>query len=171
MAAIEEGDAKTNPLDHKLTRKLLPSFLEDIAKLEAKKAELEASLQTPDTEDEEEDAESADGALSEEDRKKVKAELGALKKQTKTLEAAFADRLCEAQLKLNDNEATTLVLGILRHDLDVIRTRYVDAHRQQVVSALETWWEKYRVTLTSIEGERDAAAGKLRGFMAGLGYA
>lgn len=170
LAAIEEGDAKTNPLDHKLTRQLLPSFLDDIAKLEAKKAELEASLQTPETEDEDEEAEAVEGALSDEDRKKIKAELGALKKQMKTLESAFADRLCEAQAQLTDNDATTLVLGILRHDLDVIRTRYVDAHRQQILSALEAWWEKYRVTLTSIEGERDAAAAKLKGFLVGLGY-
>ena len=170
MAAIEEDDANTNPLDHKLTRKLLPSFLEEIAKLEAKKAELEASLQTSETEDDEEEGEAVEGTLSDEDRKKIKADLGSLKKQAKTLEAAFADRLCDAQLKLNDDEAATLVLGILRLDLDVIRARYIDAHRQQIVSALETWWEKYRVTLTSIEGERDGAAAKLNGFLAGLGY-
>jgi type I restriction enzyme M protein len=171
LAAVEEADAKSNPLDHKLTRKLLPSFLEDVARLEAKKAEFEASLEAPEAEDEDEDAESAEGALSEEDRKKLKAELGALKKQAKTLDAAFADRLCEAQAQLSNDEATTLVLGILRHDLDVIRARYVDAHRQQIISALETWWEKYRVTLTSIEGDRDAAAATLKGFLAGLGYA
>ena len=49
--------------------------------------------------------------------------------------------------------------------------RYVADHRQQVVAAFESWWDKYRVTLTSIEQERDAAAAKLRGFLVELGYA
>lgn len=66
--------------------------------------------------------------------------------------------------------ARDLVLGILRSDLDTILGRYVASHRQEVVAAFETWWEKYRVTLTRIEEERDAAAEKLRGFLGGLGY-
>ena len=45
------------------------------------------------------------------------------------------------------------------------------SHRQEVVAAFETWWDKYRVTLTSIEDERDAAAEKLQEFLGGLGYA
>ena len=62
------------------------------------------------------------------------------------------------------------MLGILRSDLDAILGRYVANHRQQVVAECEAWWHKYRVTLTSIEEARDAAAEKLRGFLGGLGY-
>ena len=62
------------------------------------------------------------------------------------------------------------MLGILRSDLDGILGRYVASHRQEVVAAFETWWDKYRVTLTSIEAERDSAAERLRGFLGGLGY-
>jgi type I restriction enzyme M protein len=40
-----------------------------------------------------------------------------------------------------------------------------------VVEAVENWWGKYRVTLRDIEGERDAAKGRLDGFLAELGYA
>jgi hypothetical protein len=54
----------------------------------------------------------------------------------------------------------------LRRELD----RRVAAHRQAVVSAVEGWWGKYRVTLRAIEGERDAAKGRLDGFLRELGY-
>ena len=35
---------------------------------------------------------------------------------------------------------------------------------------MKNGWGKYRVTLTEIEGRRDAAARTLRGFLEGLGY-
>jgi type I restriction enzyme M protein len=46
----------------------------------------------------------------------------------------------------------------------------IAAQRKAVVAAFETWWDKYRVTLTEIEGKRDAAAQTLQGFLRGLGY-
>jgi hypothetical protein len=58
-----------------------------------------------------------------------------------------------------------LVLGILKGDLRGELDRRVTAHRQAVVSAVENWWQKYRVTLRDIEGERDAAKGRLDGFL------
>lgn len=62
------------------------------------------------------------------------------------------------------------MLGILRGQLETILLRYVADHRQQVVAAFESWWDKYRVMLVTIEAERDAAAKKLRGFLGRLGY-
>jgi hypothetical protein len=49
--------------------------------------------------------------------------------------------------------------------------RYVVAHRQQVIAAIENWWDKYRVTLRDIGAERDASAKRLDEFLQGLGYA
>ena len=43
--------------------------------------------------------------------------------------------------------------------------------KTQVVAAFENWWDKYRVTLTDVERDRDAAAAALRAFLRGLGYA
>jgi type I restriction enzyme M protein len=39
-----------------------------------------------------------------------------------------------------------------------------------MVAALENWWDKYRVTLRDIEGERDAAVAQLGAHLRGLGY-
>ena len=41
--------------------------------------------------------------------------------------------------------------------------RYIAAQRKAIVAAFENWWDKYRVTLTEIEGKRDAAAQALQG--------
>ena len=43
--------------------------------------------------------------------------------------------------------------------------------RQLMVLAFENWWDKYRVTLTAIEQERDSAAAALKTFVRSLGYA
>jgi type I restriction enzyme M protein len=103
--------------------------------------------------------------------KKTKSELNAAKKRRKILEAGLLDALDQAIAALDDSSSRDLVLSILRADLDAILARYVADHRQQVVTAFENWWDKYRVTLTSIEQDRDAATGKLHEYLGGLGYA
>ena len=67
--------------------------------------------------------------------------------------------------------APPLLLAILRNDMQVILERYISAQRQQVVAAFENWWDKYRVTLTDIEHEREEASIALKAFLGGLGYA
>jgi type I restriction enzyme M protein len=64
-----------------------------------------------------------------------------------------------------------LVLDISRNSLAVHLDHYVVAHRQQVIAAVENWWDKYRVTLQAIETERDVAAEQLAEFVWELGYA
>lgn len=44
------------------------------------------------------------------------------------------------------------------------------AHRQEVIAAVENWWDKYRVTLRDIEGKRADTVDKLSEFMGELGY-
>jgi type I restriction enzyme M protein len=72
---------------------------------------------------------------------------------------------------LDEAGAATLLLAILRNDMQVILERYISAQRQQVVTAFENWWDKYRVTLTDIQQERDRAAAALHHFVGALGYA
>jgi type I restriction enzyme M protein len=42
---------------------------------------------------------------------------------------------------------------------------------QHIVALIENWWDKYRVTLTAIEQQRDAASVNLRSYVKTLGYA
>ena len=174
LTAMADEKSKDNPLDHRLVKRLLPEYLADIAELEAKKAELEATVKSAsgggDDEEEGEGSEGEEEAMSEEDLAALKKQLGAAKKALKAKQEGFAVRLKEARGALEEGTARELVLGILRGELDGILGRYVTEHRQQLVAAFENWWDKYRVTLTSVEGERDAVAAKFRGFMAELGY-
>ena len=169
LTAMEDKKGNSNSLDHRLVKRLLPEYLADIAELEAKKAELDATIKgaiAPKNEDEEE----SDAQLSDAEIKELKSELSGVKKKLKTRQTNFTKRLQQAREALDEGGATELALGILRADLDAILGRYIAGHRQQIVEAFEGWWDKYRVTLTSIEQERDAAAARLREFLGGLGY-
>ena len=42
--AMEDSDTKADPLDHKLVPELLPSYLEELAAVEARRAELDAQI-------------------------------------------------------------------------------------------------------------------------------
>jgi len=103
--------------------------------------------------------------------KEIKSRLTAAKKTLKILQQDFADRLEQAQREIDDQEARVVVLDILKGDLHRELQRRVNAHRQEVVSTVENWWDKYRVTLRDIEGERDGAKNRLDGFLEELGYA
>ncbi|WP_157636092.1 hypothetical protein, partial [Burkholderia ubonensis] len=59
-------------------------------------------------------------------------------------------------------------LTILHNDMRAIVERYIVTQRKAIVAAFESWWDKYRVTLTEIEGRRDKAAQALQGFLRGL---
>lgn len=101
----------------------------------------------------------------------IKKQLGEAKTKLRTLKNDLVKRLDAARAALTDEDCQTLVLAIFKDGLTVELERYVTAHRQQVIVTVENWWDKYRVTLQDIEGERDAAAKQLNEFLRGLGYA
>lgn len=175
LTALEEGGGKGAPLDHKLVKRLLPEFLEDFSEAEGRVAELDGTIKAATTSgDEEEEGEGEadeEETLSEAEIKALKKELSAAKTKLKAMQRGFADRLEQAQEELDSNQAEALVLAILKADLRQELERRVAAHRQGVVAKVEGWWSKYRVTLRDIEEERDAAKGRLDGFLRELGYA
>ena len=177
LTALDDEQIKDNPLDHKLVKFLMAEFVEAQAELEARKAELESQIKaaTPDkgAGEDGDDAEVNDDepAVDEAQLKGWKKELAALKKDIKTQVQGFADRLNAAVDALDEAGAAELLLAILRKDMQVILERYVNAQRQQVVIAVENWWDKYRVTLADIETKRDSAQRQLEHFLIELRYA
>lgn len=155
----------------------MAEFVEALADLDARKAELDSQIKaaTPDKIA----GEDGDGAETDDDEpavdeaqlKEWKKQLAALKKDIKAQEQGFAQRLNAAVDALDEAGAAELLLTILRNDMQAILDRYVGAQRQQVVAAFESWWDKYRVTLTDVEQQRDAAAVALRTYVRSLGYA
>ena len=180
VTALEDKASKESPLEHKLVRFLMSNFVEAIEELEAKKAELDSQIKAASPKDanagEGEDAEAVDedagdeNAVDEAQLKVWKKELAAVKKQLKARKESFAARIDAAVDELTPEAADDLLLTILHDDMSAIVERYIAAQRKQIVTAFENWWDKYRVTLTEIEGRRDEAAKALWGFLEGLGY-
>jgi len=168
--ALENGGSKKDPLEHKLVKRLLPDFLDEIAGVESKAAELDGTIKAAQQKSDEDEEEDAEEALSEAEVKALKSELTAAKKTLKTLKAGFVKMLEKAHTALSGDEAQELVLDLLNSDLRAVLDRSVTAHRQVIISAAENWWDKYRVTLKDIEGERGKVMGKLDGFLKELGY-
>jgi len=178
-AALEDTEAQKNgtrfdPLSHKLVVRLLPEYLEELATAEAKKAELESQLEATKKgnaeEGEDAEVEEEEAQLSESEIKVLKKELSDVKKTLIKLKAELVKRMDKARAALTSEECQMLVLDIAKEDLDAQLKRYVTAHRQLVVAAVENWWDKYQVTLKEIEAERDEAARRLNEFLKGLGY-
>jgi type I restriction enzyme M protein len=177
VTALEDKASRDNPLEHKLVRFLMGDFVTEIAELEAKKMEREAQIKAAGPKDADEDGEGAeaadddaDEAVSEEQLKAWKKELAATKKALKAKLDTFTEQLGAQVDGLSAEGAGALLLKILHDDMSGIVERYIAAQRKQVVAAFETWWDKYRVTLTEIEKERDDAAKELQGFLKGLSY-
>ena len=185
VTALEDKATKESPLDHKLVKFLLSDFVGAIIDLEAKKAELDAQIKAADpksakaAEGEEGDA-AADETGAEGDDEDVtvdeaqlkiwKKDLATVKKALKAKHDSFKQQIGTAVDGLTPEVAAELLLTILHNDMQAIVERYMSAQRKQIVAAFENWWDKYRVTLTEIEGKRDAAAKALQGFLKGLRY-
>lgn len=176
LTALDDEQSKDNPLDHKLVKFLMAEFVEALAELEARKAELDGQIRaaTPNKgageDGDEAEANDDEPVLDEAQLKEWKKQLAALKKDIKAQEQGFAERLNEAVDALDESGAAALLLAILRKDMQVILERYIAAQRQQVVATFENWWDKYRVTLVNVEQEREAAASALRKYLQDLRY-
>ena len=179
VTALEEKTSKDSPLEHKLVKLLMGSFVAEIAELEAKKAELESQIKaaSPDKKEGEDGEEAAEDAetdeqpvVSDEQLKAWKKDLSALKKKLKDKNDSLTAELNKAVDGLTPEQAAALLLTLLHNDMLAILERYITSQRQQIVAMFENWWDKYKVTLTEIETERDAAARQLAVFLKGLGY-
>lgn len=169
--ALEEEKAKVNPLDHKVARALLPEYLDQLAALEAEVEALDSTIKAAiASDDDEDDAEPSEDALTTAEIKKLKAKLTATRKQLKAEQAAFAHRLNEAGEALGDSSARHIVLDAMKHDLLAEAQDRVTRHRQAVVAAFEILWDKYQAPLDVLEGLRDDAATRLDYFLKELGY-
>jgi type I restriction enzyme M protein len=170
--AMEDSGSKASPLDHKLIPELLPSYLDELAAVEARRAELDAEITAGKaTGDDDDNGESDDGeALSPAELAALKKALAGVKKQQKAMQLEFITKIGKARAELIGTQERDLVLRLARNDVAAHLDGYVNGHRLQIVAALENWWDKYAVPLHQIEAERLAAAVTLDGFLRDLGY-
>jgi type I restriction enzyme M protein len=177
LTALDDETSKDNPLNHKLVKFLMAGFVEALTELEARKAEFDSQIKAamPDKgageDGDEVEAGDDEPAVGETQIKEWKKQFSTLKKEIKAEEKGFAQRLNAAVDALDEAGAAALLLAILRNDMQVILERYIGAQRQEAIGAFENWWDKYRVTLTEIESNRDSATKALRAYLKGLRYA
>lgn len=171
-AIEEDGATKSDPLGHKLVTRLLSTYLEEVATAEAKKAEIEAQLAAAEKNDEEIGERDPEGEtdLTPAQVTELKRGLREAKARVKDLKKGLLIRLEREAGGLNPVEREGLTLGIFHDDLAGEIERRVAAHRQAVVERIETWWDKYRVTASVLEGARIGAAKNLAEFLTRLGY-
>jgi type I restriction enzyme M protein len=163
--------------EHRLVPELIPAYVKELDKAETLTAELDAQVKAATatktvSEDDEDDAEQEpEETLTPAELKALKARLAKAKATVKSLRAAFIMELKTAAEVLTAAEAQEMVLKFLNEDLRSRLDRFVAADRRLLVDAYRLWGEKYAVTLTDLEEQRDAAAARLGGYLKELGYA
>ncbi|MGW1987206.1 N-6 DNA methylase [Streptomyces collinus] len=188
----DKADAKTKARyrsamrkarEHRLVPELIPEYVQELEAAEALVAKLDADVKAgspPKKTSKEGEAVSEDGDEEELDLCNVlpAKELTALKKKLReaklelaALKSSFVSELQGAAEKLTAPQAQEVVLRFLNADLHARMTRFVVADRRGLVDVFRNWGEKYAVTLTDLEQEREASAKRLRGYLEELGYA
>ena len=172
-ASVEDEESRngSDPMEHPLVEHLLTGYLDRLDALAARDAELKAQiaegkrLQESDDPDVDEEEIPTDDELTE-----MRREQRRVRKERRELEDAFLKRLEAARADVDADQARELVLEIERERLAAELERYTTEKRQVLTEALETWWDKYRVSLRELEAERDAAKARLDEFVKELGY-
>jgi type I restriction enzyme M protein len=170
---LEEADQSpkgrpTSPLDHPLVRHLVADYLVEVSDVHVEVETLEAQLdELVGAEDLEDDAEAA---ARDRELKRLRRKRTAARKRLKQLQGELLNRLERARDCLDHEGATALVLGVLDERLRDQLGRYVAEHRAAVVQRIATWWDKYRVSLRTLEDARAAAASEFDEVLQELGY-
>lgn len=175
LSALDDEADKTNPMGHKLVKRLLPRYLNELSELEERKAELEEELKAEQVgmSDDEELSASEDApeeTYAEVDLGQIKRALKQVRREIRILKKSFAAELKGARSRLTEDECRIIVLDFLRTDLEQSLERYVASHRDKLIAVAEKWWDKYKITLREIESSREVAARQLDDYLVGLGY-
>ncbi|MGY3516485.1 N-6 DNA methylase [Micromonospora sp. PTRAS2] len=172
--ALEDDGSKTDPLEHPAVPKLMPRYLEELAAVEAQRAELDARIKlttAPAGEDDQPSDEDAEEVVSREELKRLKAELTRMRKRRQDLKTQSVATLDRARAALTGPQEQDLVVGTWQEDLAAHLDSYAAIHRREVIAALENWWDKYAVSVTDITAQRDTANAQLAAYLKELGYA
>lgn len=177
-ATSDDNDSSTTGgIDRdRLLHALAPKSMTELQTLEERRAELEAQqseLEGDSSEegDEAEERDPMEAARMAAQVKALKKQQTDVKKQHKTtLEQALSSLQATAD-GMTDDQRQQLALNFMRENLETALSRAVTAHRNQLVSVLEGWHDKYHISLSELERERDNAAQALDGFLRELGYA
>lgn len=82
------------------------------------------------------------------------------------------EKIQEQKEKLFDGMSNIkeLVINQLKLDAMSIANRYLSEKKQTIIKTLENLWDKYKVSLSEIESERDEATNEIKTYLSELGY-
>lgn len=169
-AALEDEKSSAAVLEHKLIPRLLPAYIDELVQAEEEVESLEATLQAAQPQEADEDGGEEEPSVDEAEIKALRRDLTAARKRLKTLKNSLAERLEEARSTTSDEEAKSIVLDVLKAELDSLLEASFARHRAEIVRQLELWWDKYRIPLREIDEQRDVARAGLLDFIERLGY-
>ncbi|MEU6246615.1 class I SAM-dependent DNA methyltransferase [Glycomyces sp. NPDC047010] len=170
LDALETGDYSENPLDHKISKALLPEYLATLASLEARLVEIDAQIKGAVFPVDEYDGLEQDRIFTPAALKKLRAERTIVRSRLRGEKAMFGLQLETTRAALSDEEARELVLGLFLTSLVGQAESRLSRHRGSMTSAFETWWNKYKSTLSDLNAERDSLSAALNLFLKDLGY-
>ena len=101
----------------------------------------------------------------------IKTDLATTRARYRELTDAFVDELKNRCGGLSEDEKCALVLELFAQDVQAGLDVAVTEKRQELVRFVEGLWDKYRVTLTDLRGERAGIEGRLSQFLQQLRYA
>ncbi|WP_457744385.1 N-6 DNA methylase, partial [Sulfurimonas sp.] len=78
--------------------------------------------------------------------------------------------LLKAELFENIEDEKALVVDMLKSDAISITKRYLSEKKQAIIADVEKLWDKYQVSLSEIEKERDETTKEIKEFLTELGY-
>lgn len=78
--------------------------------------------------------------------------------------------LLKAELFENIEDEKALVVDMLQSDAISITKHYLSEKKQAIIADIEKLWDKYQVSLSEIEKERDEATKEIKEFLTELGY-
>ena len=105
--------------------------------------------------------------------KKIKDKKDELKKHSALIsktEKELDAKVEDFRSRLSEEQAKELILDKFSNEIQKILDGYLSEGEKKVLVALENYYSKYSMTLTSIKNSRDIEAQKLNGFMKELGY-
>lgn len=180
----EDADAKTlariradqrKARGHRVVPALIPSYVEQLESAEALVTDLDSRIKvgTPKkpSADDEEEGEEPEENLSPIELRRLKAELTKAKAKMRSLRATFVAELKAAAAALPDAEARDMVLRFLKEDLHARMGRFVAKGQRAVIDDYKAWGDKYAVTLSDLEVQRDSTTVRLMVYLKELGYA
>jgi type I restriction enzyme M protein len=95
----------------------------------------------------------------------IRDKLSAARKRQQELLDNLLKTLDEKREQLTPEDCERHILDITRENIASQLERYIVNHRQQVIAAIENWWDKYHVTLQEIETKRDETARELAQYL------